>query len=106
MPMEPAASAVPRGFLIDRLSILEGRVAALEADKRNAPWLEVWGSNPSAAPNLYSALMVADALDLSYDYVREKLARHCGDDEPDEVAEPVDSPYRHPDGDPKYDLDT
>ena len=58
------------------------------------------------APNLYSALMVADALGLPYDYVREKLARHCGDDEPAEVAEPVDSPYRHPDGDPKYDLDT
>ena len=80
----------------------EKRIAALEVDKRNAPWLEVWGSTT----RLYSALTMAEALGLSYDYVREKLSDYLTADESDEVAEPVVSPYRYPDGDPKYDLDT
>ena len=74
----------------------------LEGDKRNAPWLEVWGSTA----RLYSAVTMAKALGLSYDFVREKLSDYLATDEPAEVADPVDSPYHHPDGDPKYDLDT
>ena len=64
--------------------------------------MEVWGSTA----HMYSALTMAKALGLSYDYVREKLSDYLTADESDEVAEPVVSPYRYPDGDPKYDLDT
>ena len=81
----------------------EKRIAALEVDKRNAPWLEVWGSTT----RLYSALTMAKALGLSYDYVREKLSDYLATDEPVEVAEPVDSdPSTWTTITPSYDLDT
>lgn len=88
-----------------RTVVLTNRIAALEDDKRNAPWLEVFGSQP-AIPGLYSPSTIAEAFGLTEEFVRAKVARYFGNDEPVEVAEPVDSDYRHEDGEPIYDLDT
>ena len=72
------------GQILSSPALLEKRIAVLEGDKRNAPWLEVWGSTA----RLYSAVTMAKALGLSYDFVREKLSDYLATDEPAEVAEP------------------
>ena len=84
----------------EEIMSVENQIEQVDDKVRKAPWLEVWASP------LYSPQTIATALGLPEDYVSEKLAGHCGADEPAEVAEPVDSPYRHPDGSPIYDLDT
>ena len=78
-------AGIGHGFLID----LIGKAAG---DKRNAPWLEVWGSTT----RLYSALTMAAALGMPYDYVREKLSDYLATDEPVEVAEPSGFSTRAP----------
>ena len=84
--------------LHEEIMSVEKQIEHVDDKVRKAPWLEVWGRDT----RLYSVSTIAEALGISIDVVREKLAGSGGL----EVAEPVDSPYRHPDGSPIYDLDT